>query len=500
MTDLDAAPLALRALAAAVYLAISVLAVRRAVEVPLARPLGVFTLGLFTYSLLELLSPGHTYPWLNAAENLVASLIFIPAIELLLGFAGRRTEFRRVRIASYLVFVPLGLSCCIPALGIDQDVWTHRYWEFAMTAGIVFFFGLCAVVLVAYFRRSNPVERTRTMLLLGALLLGGVGATSSLLRASLGTPDLIDVGMVSTGVLLALLFFRTKLLEGTTNLAFVTAGVFAALVVLGELLLFPLAGQLTAVFVGGTIVLVIFAFAALRPVFQMAAQERVRNEHHANLGRLTTQMAHDLKNPLAAILADTEYLQEERRLGHPFEDQGAPLDAIVEQAKRLRRLIDDYPRLARVEPVRKSVDADEFVAQVVAGHRRAAPPGVVLEVAATELGVIQVDPELVTTVIENLICNAFEAMTAEGTVPGAGTVRVSGVRRGGAVHITVADQGPGMNARVLEQARLLYFSTKAKGSGLGLAFAGRVAEAHGGELRIESVEGEGTTVTLILAA
>ncbi|MBW2465569.1 MAG: hypothetical protein JRH11_28245 [Deltaproteobacteria bacterium] len=477
MTDLDVAPLALRALSAAVFLAISVLAVRRAVEVPLARPLGVFTLGLFTYSLLEILSPGDAHPWLNAGENIVASLIFIPAIELLLGFAGRRTEFRRVRIASYLVFVPLALSCCLPALDPDQDVWTPRHWEIAMTAGIVLFFGLCAVVLVTHFRRSKPVERTRTMLLLGALLLGGVGATSTLLRASLGTPDLIAVGMMSTGVLLALLFFRTKLLEGTTNLAFVTAGVFAALVVLGELLLLPMAGQATAVFVGGTIVLVVFAFAALRPVFQMAAQDRVRTEHLANLGRLSKQMAHDLKNPLQAMLLEAQYLQEELRLGHAFEDQGPVLDAIVEQIGRLRVLIDDYPRLARVEPVRKSIDADEFVVRVVAGQRRATPTGVVLEAAATELGFIQVDPDLVATVLENLICNAFEAMTDEGTVPGAGTVRVSAVRHGGAVHITVADQGPGMNARVLEEAHLLYFSTKASGSGLGLAQAGGLRRA-----------------------
>jgi hypothetical protein len=274
-------------LSAGVYLAIAVVAVRRVGDVPLARPLVFFALGLFVYVLIEQSTPGDASKFMNGVENAIASLTFIPAVELLLGFAGRRTELRPFRIAAYVSYSLLALFCLSP--------WYDKgRWEPLMLAGLVVFFGYAAVVLVAHYRKSSAVERVRTLLLLGALLLGGVGTASTLLHDDYQTPELLEVGMVCAGILLAALFFRTKLFRGTTNLAIVTAAVFAGVVVIGEIVLYSVHAETPAVFIAGSIVIVLFAFAALRPVFGAIGNERARAEHLATLRRLSDQIAHDL--------------------------------------------------------------------------------------------------------------------------------------------------------------------------------------------------------------
>ena len=475
--------------AAAVYLAIAIVAVRRVSDVPLARPLVFFALGLFTYVLVEQSTPGEEPRFLNGVENAIASLLFIPAVELLLGFAGRRAELKRVRISAYLYYSVLALYCVTP--------WYDKGpWEPALLVGIVVFFGYAAAVLVAHYRRSSSAERVRTMLLLGALLLGGVGTASTLLHDDYQTPDLVDVAMLSTGILLAALFFRTKLLRGTTNLAIVTAAVFAGVVVIAEVVLYTMKAETPAVFIAGSILIVLFSFAALRPVFGAVGKERARREHLAALGRLSSQMAHDLKNPLGAISGAAEYLIQERNEGRSLDESGEFVDLILDQAKHLETTINDYRRLSRAEPQHAEVALAGLLERLVEAQRLAAPEAIELKlVIANELGVIEADANLLLTALENLLCNAFEAIP-EGE-PNH-TVTVGAAREPSRILLDVSDDGPGMDARTREQALSGFFTTKTDGSGLGLAYASRVAEAHGGDLILESVEGVGTKVTLVL--
>jgi len=476
-------------LAAAVYLAIAIVAVRRVGDVPLARPLVFFALGLFAYVLLEQSTPGEESQFLNGVENAIASLIFIPAVELLLGFAGRRKELRKFRIATLVCFLALALYCVSP--------WYDKArWEAFMVAGLVVFFGYAAYVLVVHYRRSNAVERVRTLLLLGALLLGGVGAASTLLHDDYQTPELLEVGMVATGVLLAALFFRTKLLRGTTNLAIVTAAVFAGVVVIGEIVLYNVQAQTPAVFIAGSILIVLFAFAVLRPVFGAAGKERARAEHDATLGRLASQMAHDLKNPLAAIVGSAEYLKEERVQGRSLDESEEFVDLILDQAMRLETVINDYRRLSRVELQPTAVDLRAILERVFEAQKVAAPDGieVLLDVDAA-LGEMQADGDLLTTALENLVRNSIEAMTEAER---GGRITIGGRSSDARLLLEVEDDGPGMDVRTRENALGGFYTTKAQGSGLGLAYASRVAEAHGGELILESTEGRGTKVILAL--
>jgi signal transduction histidine kinase len=216
-------------------------------------------------------------------------------------------------------------------------------------------------------------------------------------------------------------------------------------------------------------------------------------ERFATLGRFSAQMAHDLKNPLAAARGAAEYLTEEmRREGHEQNHDFSQL--IVQQLDRLGAVIDRYQRLSKLEPERRELDLNALVGGVLSLQGFAGHTGVGMVVDLREGGLrAQVDGDLLASAVENLVKNAFEAM------PEGGTLTVSTrLDEGSTAVIAVADTGEGMDARAREQAFELFFTTRAAGSGMGLAFVQQVARAHGGGVRLSSREGSGTIVELKL--
>src|SRR5690606_11477843 len=115
------------------------------------------------------------------------------------------------------------------------------------------------------------------------------------------------------------------------------------------------------------------------------------------------------------------------------------------------------------------------------------------------LGEASIDPDLVRAALENLVRNALEAIDESGQGSEVCVVSERRFARGRQeLVIEVIDDGPGMDPRTLERAEDAFFTTKAGGSGLGLAFVRRVADAHGGELGVETRAGRGTTVRLVI--
>jgi signal transduction histidine kinase len=105
---------------------------------------------------------------------------------------------------------------------------------------------------------------------------------------------------------------------------------------------------------------------------------------------------------------------------------------------------------------------------------------------------IMADPDLLTIACENVIRNAIEAM------PDGGVLLVKTEHKQGQVFVSFCDTGPGMDVRTLERCQEELFTTKAGGSGLGLAFVRRIMRAHKGAFAIHSVLGQGTEVRLSL--
>ena len=210
------------------------------------------------------------------------------------------------------------------------------------------------------------------------------------------------------------------------------------------------------------------------------------------MGRLTAQMAHDLKNPIAAIRGAAQFLEEEARQGRSLDPHLELVELIAERTARLSRVIDDYRRLSRVEAQRRDIDLAALVRDTVHGQGVANDAiDVVVDIVEQEVP-FHGDPDLLTTAFENVFRNACEA------VDDAGTIRVALDGDAELVCVSIVDDGPGMDARTRERALDDFFTTKADGSGLGLAFAARVAQAHGGRVDLGEVEGGGTRVTFEL--
>lgn len=485
--------------ASAVFLALAVLtATRGRRESALALPTALLCADLFAYLGFEVvgeLTEAAPWEWLEAAAAAASGALLF---HLVLAFVGARRTHRAALVVVYAYFGAVALSSLAP---LAQPAWAAypggERWALAMLGGTVPAFALAAFLLVRYHRRAAGEERARTQLFVAAVAVGVGGAASDLasLAGAPAIPHLAGPGMLLSALLLSALALRARFVAGGVRTAVVTALLVAVLGVVAQLVVFRAFGGATAALVIGTLLVSLVVLAAARAIWSAATEVRERTAHLATLGRLSAQMAHDIRNPLAAIRGAAQYLEEELRRGGALADQAELIELIVEQSARLDRVVDEYGRLGRAKARRAATDVDALVEGVAERAQRALATGATIAIRAEPgaAGEAQLDAELVTTALENLVRNAVEALGARG-----GAIVVGARRDGARVELSVADDGPGMDARTLERADQDFFTTKADGSGLGLAFARRVAEAHGGALAIESASGRGTTVRLRL--
>jgi signal transduction histidine kinase len=231
------------------------------------------------------------------------------------------------------------------------------------------------------------------------------------------------------------------------------------------------------------------SYAELRTV----QSELVTKNQLAAVGELAAAIAHEVRNPLAVIVNAVAGL---RRVSGSEEDRSILLSIVDEEAARLNRLVTDLLRFARPVNVKRSpvslVElANRSRSQVLDGHE------IVVSIDEDpDIQTVWVDPSLFRLVFDNLVQNACQSMRSGGRVDIV--VTRGSLPTGPAVSIQIKDHGHGMEPEVRERALDPFFTTRPSGTGLGLPIVQRIVEAHGGELNIESQEGEGTRVTLSL--
>lgn len=220
----------------------------------------------------------------------------------------------------------------------------------------------------------------------------------------------------------------------------------------------------------------------------------VRHEKLVALGELAAVMAHEVRNPLGVIFNSLTTL---KRLIHPTGDTEMLLNMVEEEAERLNRIVTDLLDFVRpyeltkrplaIGPVIEAAVAQAFQALETVTVR------VVTEVDPS-LPPFPADVHLLKQAIVNLVVNAVQAMPKGGTV----TVRSSLMPRpdGSWLEVAVSDEGPGLAPRAAEKMFQPFFTTKATGTGLGLAVVKRIIESHQGEVVVASNPGRGTTFTL----
>lgn len=482
----------LSAVSAAVFLAVGVLAVLRARTAPLAPPLSRMTASLFAYETFEVLKHLTGRPEMGYLESGAAALVAPTTIAFVLQFLGEWRRLRPLIVIGAVYFSGVALLCFL-AVGVPalRDFPGQEPWALAMLGGIVPEFAIVLVLLRRHARTSAATERARTQLLVLALVVGLGGVSSDLVSiAGAATPRFAPFGLIAAGILLGLLALRFSILEDVSGLVFANALAVGAFVVLATSLAVAWLGARSELLIVVMLAITVAAVATLRPMFAALSEARARARYLVTLGRFSAQMAHDLKNPLAAIRGAAQFLAEEKARGESIDPHGAFVDLIVEQADRLGRVVSDYQRIGRAEVARTPTSLAELCEEIAKAQRTAAP-GVTIEVrVAEDVGTLALDRDLFAGALENLVKNAVEAK-AQKVVLGAGRVRDR-------MRVWVEDDGGGMDARVRERAFDEFYTTKSTGTGLGLAFVGRVAEAHGGRARIESEPGRGTTIEMVL--
>ena len=223
------------------------------------------------------------------------------------------------------------------------------------------------------------------------------------------------------------------------------------------------------------------------------SEERLQEQEAlARLGQMAAVVAHEVKNPIAGIRGALQVIGT--RMAADARDK--PIIAeIIARLDALNGIVQDLlvfarPRALRAEPT----DLKALVLATV-GHLKRDPS---LQAVAIEVdgngAVVDVDAEQLQLAVQNVLMNAVQAMNGEGSI------HVDIARHGGEWQIAVADNGPGMPAEVKDKVFDPFFTTRSRGTGLGLPIARRVVEAHGGSIGIETPAGGGTVVSMSLPA
>lgn len=220
----------------------------------------------------------------------------------------------------------------------------------------------------------------------------------------------------------------------------------------------------------------------------------VASERMAAIGKLAATVGHELRNPLAAIRSAAQYLKRKTVPGSTEPRIPEFFDIIDREVQASNRIITELLDFARTRPLQR-VSTDlralvEEVRQIVPLH------GAELVNAVPEGFPAQLlDRDQIRQVVMNLVQNAADALNGEQ----AARIDVRAeIEQGAGIVLRVEDNGPGMPEDVAARAFEPLFTTKSKGTGLGLALVAKVAEAHRGSARIERRRPRGTRVVIEL--
>ena len=234
-------------------------------------------------------------------------------------------------------------------------------------------------------------------------------------------------------------------------------------------------------------------FLATRKQLREERAKRLQSERLATLGRMAASLAHEVRNPVAAIRMHAE-LVEADGMEKCLETRES-LAHIKRESDKIENLVQQWSFFARPEPPRtKTADLRELVRQVTsllvpAANRARLQLDVVLP--STPI-LADFDATRLNQALTNVLQNAIHAS------PEGGTISIRAETNDGASQIVITDSGPGFSPAALRKFSEPFFSEKEGGMGLGLTVATDLASAHGGTLHVENLTLGGARVTLQL--
>ncbi len=241
------------------------------------------------------------------------------------------------------------------------------------------------------------------------------------------------------------------------------------------------------------------------PDHDSSSKQDLSSRQVEELARLTGELAHEIKNPLSTVKVNLKLIAEE--LDCVDSDTGAgdsrqrlarakrKLTVIQQETDRLEKILEGFLKyVGRTELNTARTDINELVGEVVDFYfPQARSHSITLRQSLNESPLIcKVDSAVMKQVLLNLFINAQQAIDRDGEV----IIRTG--KSGTDVRITVSDTGPGISPDKLPRLFQPFFSSRPDGTGLGLATAKRIIEAHGGKISVASEPGKGTAFTIEL--
>lgn len=266
----------------------------------------------------------------------------------------------------------------------------------------------------------------------------------------------------------------------------------------GQVLLYLTGAALPGIVITCLVWLIIRS-AALKPlsgIIETEAEERavarVEQEKLAAMGEVSAGLAHEIRNPLSAIISGISLLESDRRT--PSERERI-FKLIKTEAQRLNSSLTQFLLFARPhEPLRVRIDLGGLIREIVQmieddpevrGETR-----IVLEME--KLDSVWFDDDQLRQVIWNVALNAIQAMKGKGEL----TIKTEDAG-GGFFRIEIEDTGPGVPEELRDRIFAPFFSTKKEGAGLGLSIVRRILIAHGGSITLETKTGTGAKFIII---
>ena len=224
---------------------------------------------------------------------------------------------------------------------------------------------------------------------------------------------------------------------------------------------------------------------------RVALEARLREESGlARIGEFAAVLAHEVRNPLAAVSGAIQMIAKRLPAGSEEHDVSRE---VLQRLDALNALMGDLLLYARPpQPTLRPVDLDDLLASLIAFLRSDPAWRDLTVIVDGSAGIVNADPEMIKIALQNLLLNAVQAMR------GRGVLRVVVLVDEGVTHIDILDSGGGIPDEARARIFTPFFTTKAGGTGLGLATVKRIAESHGGQITLVSSSSSGTTMRLSL--
>ncbi|MGD9106705.1 MAG: ATP-binding protein [Desulfobacterales bacterium] len=223
-------------------------------------------------------------------------------------------------------------------------------------------------------------------------------------------------------------------------------------------------------------------------------KEIARSQRLASVGRLAAGVSHEIRNPLSSIKGFATYFKERY---HDIPENQQISNLMIQEVDRLNRVVGQLHEFARPITVsKKPMNIRTLLENSLKMiERQTSEANIKIQTRLdTDIGEVLVDPDRINQVFLNLYLNAIESMINGGSLD----VWLLKNEKKDGIEIRVRDTGTGISQEDLTHIFDPYFTTKSSGTGLGLAIVHNIIEAHEGEIKVDSMLGQGTTIIILL--